>query len=182
MRPWWCWLRWARRRGWRSRLQEDKSLGGKVRQIARGLAAPGLANAHLLARSAWQAVSASRPEPERLREAVRWAEVADKLTPENAFCLGVLGAAQYRAGRYPEALASLMQAARLGAKGPAGLDPATLAFLAMAQQQAGDNPQARATLRRLAAMPNYDALNRDLPALRREAEALVEGKPLPAGN
>jgi hypothetical protein len=82
--------------------------------------------------------------------------------------------AQYRLGKYKEALATLTQA---DAKG-AGI-PAHLAFLAMTHHQLGQPEQAQATFARFRETLNQPewTQNEDLHALRREAEKLLSDKP-----
>jgi WD40 repeat protein len=83
------------------------------------------------------------------RQALRQAEVAVGLDPRNGAYLTTLGLAQYRLGRYEEALATLTRADRLNAT-PAGLSTdADLAFLALSHLQLGHHDEARAVLDRL---------------------------------
>src|SRR5262245_33067325 len=87
-----------------------------------------------------------------------------------------LGAAQYRVGKfqkesYAEALATLIRCDPN--------HPASLAFLAMAQQQLGQREKARAVLARMQEVMKDEpwAKNPNALSLLREAEELIEGKP-----
>ena len=98
------------------------------------------------------------------------AEHAHHLTPDKEGYRTTLGAAQYRVGRYQDALETLRQAERLSE-----LIPADLAFLAMAQHRLGRGDQARESLgrlRELVAQPRW-AEDIDARGLLREAEALA---------
>jgi hypothetical protein len=88
------------------------------------------------------------------------------LKPDDDWYRRALGVAQYRAGQYPEAAASLGRDSQ----------PAGLAFLAMAQHQLGRKEQARATLASLREgmkKRGWDR-NEELRGFLREAEALIE--------
>jgi WD40 repeat protein len=83
------------------------------------------------------------------RQALGQAEAACSRAPEDGYCLTALGMAQYRLGKYPEALQTLTRADRLNAQ-PEGLSvPADLALLALTHQQLGHQEEARAHLARL---------------------------------
>ncbi len=111
--------------------------------------------------------------------ALRQAEWACRLAPNEARCRSTLGAAQYRAGRYPEALATLA-AADPQTRG----NPAHLPFLAMAQYQAGARTTAQGTLTRLreSMKQGGSTANVESEPLLREAEGLLEGKKSKGGT
>jgi hypothetical protein len=90
-----------------------------------------------------------------------------------------LGAAQYRAGQYEEALVSLNEAQALGPR-----VPANLAFLAMAHRRLGQTDQARSHLAQLrtAMQSSQPQQTADTTALLREVEVLIEGKAPSAGR
>jgi WD40 repeat protein len=77
--------------------------------------------------------------------ALRNAEGALRLSPDDAEAFRAVGVAQYRAGRYLDALVSLTRSN----KNNAGSSEVHLAFLAMTQQRLGRSDAARATLKRL---------------------------------
>jgi hypothetical protein len=104
------------------------------------------------------------------------ADVACRYEPTIGFYQNTLGVAQYRVGRYGDAVATLTRSDTLNG----GQLPADLAFLAMAQQRLGQSDAARQTLARLrAAMksppPNHDA--KENAAFLREAEVVIELDP-----
>jgi tetratricopeptide (TPR) repeat protein len=100
--------------------------------------------------------------------ALRQAQTACSLAPENASYRTTLGMAQYRVGRYAEALATLARA------DPSR--PASLAFLAMAQHRRGQKDPAQVTLRGLQEalkLPGW-AASEEARAFLGEAEAVVQ--------
>jgi tetratricopeptide (TPR) repeat protein len=130
--------------------------------------------------------------------ALRQAETACHLAPEQGRYRTALGAAQYRAGRYPEALASLTQAEQLHRATAAGLalwpapylppltalwqadqlrkdPPANLAFMALTHQGLGQATQARAALARLREAVQQARFNKDdqTHEMLREAQAVL---------
>ena len=89
--------------------------------------------------------------------------------------------AQYRVGKYREAVETLAGADRLPSSPGRISNPAGLAFLAMARYQIGRRDQARATLDRLRSVlqktPQGD--QKEAIAFRLEAERLIENTPTP---
>jgi hypothetical protein len=87
-----------------------------------------------------------------------------------------LGLAQYRAGQFREALATLTQAEPLNAKVFQGSIPRDLAFLTMAHYQLGQKDQARTALSRLRERmkePRW-ANDAESQAFLHEAQALLQ--------
>ncbi len=87
--------------------------------------------------------------------------------------MNTLGVAQYRAGHFPDALATLT---RCEQRNKATL-PATAAFLAMTQHQLGQHEPARAALQRLRALLQDPARRNDRESrgFLDEAATLLEG-------
>ena len=86
--------------------------------------------------------------------------------------------AQYRLGKYQEALTTLTHADELNQAESGGPDPADLAFLAMTRYQIGEADQARASLAQLretSQKPDW-AENQEAQRLLKEAEALLAGR------
>ena len=83
---------------------------------------------------------------------MRQAEAACQVEPSNGALLNTLGVAQYRAGHYREAVATLTQSDRLNSGGVLGSQPADLAFLALAYHRLGEPDEARTALGRLRAL------------------------------
>jgi WD40 repeat protein/serine/threonine protein kinase len=118
---------------------------------------------------------------EAYRQALRQAEEACRLAPENGAAVKTLGVAQYRLGQYPAAVETLTRSLTLNvtANGP---HPARLQWLARAQHQLGRKEEAQATLARLRealAKPQwtYWASSPEYVAFQREAEALLQAAP-----
>lgn len=94
--------------------------------------------------------------------------VCSELVPDQVEYLHTLGAAQYRAGRYAEACATL----RGTAERREGLQD--FAFLAMALQRLGQADEARAMLDLARAkLPKAEADADHLPRFVNEAEQLI---------
>jgi hypothetical protein len=103
------------------------------------------------------------------------AEHARRLASDEGPYQTLLGAAQYRAGRYQEALATLTRADPLDSSPPVGL-----AFLAMVQHRLCREDEAQATLGRLRELVtrSREAEETEARELLSEAETLLG---MPAG-
>jgi hypothetical protein len=91
--------------------------------------------------------------------------------------LNTLGVAQYRVGRYADALATLTKSEKRKAT-KEGTTPDDLAFLAMTRHQLGQKDEAKAALARLREImkqPHW-AQNAEAVSFLQEAEELIEGK------
>jgi tetratricopeptide (TPR) repeat protein len=128
--------------------------------------------------AAWKVVKARDASQNAYAQALHRAEAAVRLTPGNWLNLNTLGVAQYRTGRYAEALDTLAKSEKLNAT-RADSHPADLAFLAMAQHHLGKKDAAQATLGRLRQVmkPPQRANDAASQGFLREAEALLQGKP-----
>jgi hypothetical protein len=110
--------------------------------------------------------------------ALRQAEAARRLDPREPAHLTTLAMAQYRVGRYEDAVKSLMVAPGTSSAASQPDLPANLAFLAMAQHQLGHKNEAQAALQSLCATvrdprcPEMEAAH----AYLSEAEALLKGQ------
>ncbi len=161
-------------------IRSDPKLDERLRQRALETAKRSTEDPNLLNDTSWFIAR----DPKQIRadylRAVRYAEVACELAPENGSFLDTRGAARYRAGRYREAIDDLDRPPAREATAPEGPLPARLAFLAMAQYRLGQKDKARRTLaqlRNVMKAPPWNAeseLNTRLP----EAAALID---LPAG-
>ncbi len=89
-----------------------------------------------------------------------------------------LGMAQYRLGKYQEALTTLTHADELNQAAQGSPVPADLAFLAMCCYQMREWDRAQASLNRLRETMQKPNSNRDAEAqsLLKEAEALLAGR------
>jgi WD40 repeat protein/tRNA A-37 threonylcarbamoyl transferase component Bud32 len=129
--------------------------------------------------ASWAVVRIGNGAAASYRLAVRQAEAACRLIPDYGKYLNTLGVAQYRVGRYREALATLQKAEPINRKQDTARLPADLAFVAMAQYQLGHKEEAAQTLDRLRARMQISlwGRNADSQAFLREAETLIAAKP-----
>jgi eukaryotic-like serine/threonine-protein kinase len=98
---------------------------------------------------AWLIVVRRNAEPDEYQRALRWAETACRLEPDDGFNLNTLGLAQYRVGRFDEALATLTRSLDLNNQGTGEPHPADVAFLALAHHALGHQEDAKELLKRL---------------------------------
>jgi hypothetical protein len=131
----------------------------------------------------WRLVSSPAPTRDAAR-ALKLAQQAVKLAPYQAFYLNTFGVAQYRAGQFTEAIATLEKCL---AAGKGETDAFDLFFLAMARYNLGQIAQARADFDRAVQWrrehPNLPAQwTAELDAFRAEVRALLDDTPaeLPA--
>jgi|GEM_PF-1090272 len=116
---------------------------------------------------AWPVVAGPGSPSGAVARALGQATQAVALAPQDAAILNTLGVAQYRAGWYEEALATLGRAEALNAasRGPT---PEDLAFIAMAQWKLNRKDAARATLAAL-----RELLRADPPKATAEAQGFL---------
>jgi serine/threonine protein kinase len=103
-----------------ARLRTDPALSASDRDFALQVAQAHSDDPRQLNEAAWKAVVAPSLAREAYALGLRQAEAAVRLAPGNGKMLNTLGVAQYRAGRYAEALATLTQSAKLNAGGGMG--------------------------------------------------------------
>ena len=129
-------------------------------------------DAQALNQASWNIVHKRGAVLKEIHRALRMAEAACRVAPDNQSYINTLGVAQYRAGRYQEAWDTLTRAVRIRP----GL-PVDQAFLAMAKHQIGDKQMSQATLTRLRQIMTAEGWARDqqAQAFLREAEELIEG-------
>jgi WD40 repeat protein/serine/threonine protein kinase len=166
-----------------AQIRSQKSLSEPVRRAALSLAESWPEDASGLNQASWDVVRRPDAGAEAIRQALRLAEAACRLEPNQGYYLNTLGVAQYRAGQYEEALATLTRSEPLNAAAETS-HPADLAFLAMAHYQLGHKAQAQATLERLRAAlksPRW-AKSAESQDFLREAESLLAGKKAEPGK
>jgi Tol biopolymer transport system component len=162
-------------------LRADVRLSRSVRQEALALAETFPENAYALNEASWAVVRKPGADAAAYQRALRHAEAACGLQPKASNYRNTLGVAQYRAGRYRQALDTL-QPEPLHSK-TNGSSPDDLAFLAMAQHRLGKAVDAQATLvrlRKVMQQPEW-AGNVEAQGFLREAEGLLKTNP-GAGN
>jgi hypothetical protein len=123
--------------------------------------------------AAWATVRQPYLNEFQYRFALRQAETACRLAPQQRKYRSTRGAAQYRAGRFQDALDSLTQAGQPNRDVPAGL-----AFLAMAQHQLEQKKDAQATLallRQAIRQPRWTQ-DKEMHGFLREAETLISSR------
>jgi WD40 repeat protein/serine/threonine protein kinase len=98
----------------------------------------------------WPVVANRAATPDQLKRALRQAEYATSKNPDNSVYLNILGVAQYRNGRYEDALKTLGRSLPLNEKLFHGPIPGDLAFLAMTQLRLVKITEARASFAKLA--------------------------------
>jgi WD40 repeat protein len=169
------------------RIRRDRSISEAARQQALFLAEHYRDDPYQLREASWAVVHRPGAAAEDYRQALRWAEAASRLEPAQDKPLPgpfitTLGVAQYRAGQYQQALATLIRADKLNASHGESI-PADLAFLAMARHRLGQKEQALADLRQLRQLltkPKVIDWTKDEEAkdFLREAEAVLrDAKP-----
>ncbi len=130
-------------------LRTDSSLAEPVRREALALAERFPDYPAKLDAASWPVVSRPGAGMAAYRLALRRAETACRLVPDEVGYLNTLGIAQYRLGQYQEAAATLSRVERLSTALKDVPSPANPAFLALAQYRLGQTDRARAALSRL---------------------------------
>ena len=123
--------------------------------------------------NAWRFVAMPDHAPDKYDQALHWAQVAARTAPENVQALTVRGAAEYRCGRFEEAVKTLEAAKELDAA-----FPLARAFLSMTWAALGSSDAARLELDKARCL--YDAVaentgkdDRNLVPLLEEAEQCI---------
>jgi tetratricopeptide (TPR) repeat protein len=101
-----------------------------------------------LSQVVWKVVMTRDAGKDAYDLAIRQAQAAINLKPQDGYLLKTLGVAQYRAGRYTDAMETLTKSAKLNGSKQRS-DRTELAFLSMTQHQLGKTDDAKATLARL---------------------------------
>lgn len=123
------------------------SLTAEQRQLALTLAQQTQENGDALNEASWAVASQPGLGEKEYELALAQAEAAYRLSPNDAI-RNTLGVAQYRAGKYQEAIGTLIESERASAEGIAV--PADLPFLAMAFHKAGKLAEAQKRFDQLA--------------------------------
>jgi tetratricopeptide (TPR) repeat protein len=125
--------------------------------------------------ASWQVVFKPGAGAEDYRRALAQAEAACRLAPGRGVYLNTLGAAQYRAEKYDEAVKTLLEADKLNTVTFEGPVPGDWAFLAMAYHRLGQKEKAADALARLRQSIRTPLWAKDEEAamLLREAEGLL---------
>jgi WD40 repeat protein/tRNA A-37 threonylcarbamoyl transferase component Bud32 len=165
-------------------LRANAGLREPLRTEALALAALIPENHTALYRTSRGVVRLPGTKPTEYDRALRKAEAAYQQAPYLQDYLTNLGVAQYRAGKYSEAVETLGHADRQAASSRLGPTPADRAFLAMAQYRLDQRESARATLAGLRDLVKSKgwADDKEAQSYLREAEQLVTDEPGPAAH
>lgn len=166
------------------KLQTDKTLDDPVRKIALQISnSRRWEDADQLMKESWSVVYAPRGNAIEYQEALRKAEKAVSLEPNEPFTLTTLGIAQYRVGAFEDALKTLTRVDKIwtDANEPHAID--VLAFIAMSLNKLGQTEAAKVALEQLHSLLKDERLTQDglgkrlvAKATVAEAEKLIEGK------
>ena len=161
-------------------LRTKAGLDSEVRARALELSQSWPESSADLNEASWSLASDSGRDSFDYLLALRRAEAACRYDPDYGNFLNTLGLAQYRAGRYPQALDTLTRSTALNG----GRQPADMAFLAMTRHRLGQSQPARQTLAhvRAAIASGVSHASRmssaaEDAAFLREAEVLIELDP-----
>jgi tetratricopeptide (TPR) repeat protein len=160
----------------REAIRQDQTLSDAVRQKALVLAERYCGDAGPLNQRSWPVVVRPGYTDERYRLALRQAEAACRVEPDNCEYLNTLGVALYRVGQYQKALETLTRSDQLAAEAYGSSLPRDLAFAAMSYFQLDRREQAQVYLGRLRVSLKDRNVRNVIRALLREAESLIEGK------
>jgi tetratricopeptide (TPR) repeat protein len=130
-------------------IRRDPKVDDPLRTLALSLAEEIAENPMHLNDAGWAIAVDPRRTADDYHRAVRYAEAACRLAPDQGMFLNTLGVARYRARQYRQALADLERSLKLNAPQYGGPTPADLAFLAMARHHLGQAAESRKDLDRL---------------------------------
>jgi WD40 repeat protein/serine/threonine protein kinase len=158
-------------------LRSDRTISDPVRQEALAQAERALDDSDYFDTASWTVVRRPCAAADLYRKALGWAETACRLNPDRQDYLTTLGAAQYRVGRYHEALVTLTQSEQLNTKAFGLSVPQDLALLCMARYRLGQSDQAQALLAQLRKVMKWPFTeDKEALGLLREAEELLAEK------
>ena len=163
-------------------LRGDATLSEPVRRCALDLAGHVPEDPHWLDAASWSVVYQPDAEAAAYHRALRQAELACRLVPQDGEFLTTLGAAQYRVGNDAEAAATLTLADQIQTPIGSTSTQECLPFLALALHRLGKPEEARTTLGRLRVIMNKSGWGRPETAQvsSREIEALEQDLAFPA--
>jgi WD40 repeat protein len=156
-------------------IRAETAMAEPLREAALQVAARAIEDAGALNNAAWEIAVSKNQAREKYDRALRYAQAACRQAPDDPICLNTLGVAQYRAGKYQEAIVTLTKSDRLNPT-PQAPYPGDLAFLAMAQHRLGQKAVAVASLnqlRTLMKLPKW-AQDRESRSFFSEVEALID--------
>jgi hypothetical protein len=132
--------------------------------------------------AAWAIVRQDGASPEAVQRALRWTREACDRSPGDGNLLNTRGVAEYRAGEFETALATLRASGALQRASPRPYDGAfDLAFEAMCLARLGRREEAQAALAKAKELA-VNGAHPDLPPVLGEAEGVVTGVPPKKGE
>ena len=146
-------------------LRSDTTLAEPVRKAALEIAGGKQGNPNDLYLTSWEITVSPDRSAEEYDRALRYAEAVKRIWSDSGTIMKGLGVAQYRAGKYAEAVEALTRSNRVHAARVGGAVPANLAFIAMAHQRLGNVREAREAMGQL-----FDTMKR--PQWKEDREAL----------
>ena len=129
-------------------------------------------------RDEWKVVARPDESPESYALALRQAEAACRLAPDNAMFINTLGVALYRNSRFQEALDSLTRSDNINSAAIGGRHPEDISFLGMVHSKLDHKEKAHTLLNQLRQVMNQPTWsgNAEAQGFLREARELIEGK------
>ena len=155
---------------WTRTGEIDKVVPFLERRLSRALASAD--NPRLLSGASWDVVKRPDYSADLYARALEAAGRACELQPEDGAFLNTLGVAQYRAGRFEEALATLTRADKLNDD-----HPADIAFLTLSLARLGQTDAAQHEYERLRVLMRKQPWATDPQSLRflRETQSVLDG-------
>lgn len=151
------------------RLRADLTVPASLRDDAIAVARAARPDPSVLNSRAWAVAGFSGSDAASYERAVHIAEAACQLSPGNGYYLNTLGAAQYRLGRYREALGTLEEAERRN-----GGIPPDVAFIVMCRVRLGELARAESDMARLRGLFGSAWEGGEPAALAVEAQTLLD--------
>lgn len=158
-------------------VRAEKTVSEELRERALALAADYPEDGYKLADAAWETARQPGDKPARFGLALRQAESACRLVPGDGRLLRILGAVQYRLGRYRDAADTLAKGNRLNASRDKDSEPVDLALRAMAHCRLGEREAAQRLMRLLqqTMRQTQGAAQEEARTLLNEAEKTLRG-------
>jgi hypothetical protein len=160
-----------------AQIRSNRSISETVRRQALSLAEHYPEEPLQLNNAAWDILVPNDSTPEDYQLALRQAEAACRLVREDGNFLNTLGIAQYRAGKFQDALRTLEEADRLTSTRNGASSPLNTAFIAMAHFQLAHQQKALEALqllRQQTKKPQW-AKSDEARLFSQEAEKLIGG-------
>jgi WD40 repeat protein/tRNA A-37 threonylcarbamoyl transferase component Bud32 len=169
---------WLPREEVQTLIRGSAKLPAPVRQLALTFAEQYWEDPDPLNIKSWAVVRRPDADPAEYGPALRQAQFACQFATDDWAVVNTLGVAQYRVGRFKEAVATLTRSDRLNPNRNKGSHPADLAFLVMACHQLKRDDQAQTHYRRLEEVMKLPENAHDVQSQRfwQEVQELL-GKP-----